>query len=137
MSRKPILIAVTIIVLALGAIGAAFATSMDFSNVGALSSGKADLAQVNTDDVGFLSADDGSGVDRVALSFDRDLAAGSTIWVTVEFHGCPKVDGEAHGWKVLDSDLDKDDEVIIELDETLEIEDFGESYNVKVAVAER
>ena len=142
MSRKPILIAVAIIVLALGAIGAAFATGMDFSNIGALSSGKAELAQVNTDDVGFLSADDGCGVDRVALSFDRDLAAGSTIWVTIEVHGCPGhgfpgADVEIHGWKVLDSDLSKDDDVIIELDEVLEINDISKGTKVEVAVAER
>ncbi|OIP26443.1 MAG: hypothetical protein COT13_00745 [Chloroflexi bacterium CG08_land_8_20_14_0_20_45_12] len=117
-------------VLALGAIGAAFATGTDFFNVGALSSGKAELAQANTDDIGFLSADDGSGVDRVALSFDRDLTAGSTIWVTI--------DDEVHGWKVLDSALSKDDEVIIELDEVLEIDDIGQgAKKVTVAVAER
>lgn len=137
MSRKALLIAVAIVVLALGVMGAAFATGMDFSNVGALSSGKAELVQVNTDDIGFLSADDGSGVDRVALSFDRDLSAGSTIWVTIEVHGCPKVDGEVHGWKVLDSALSKDGEVVIELDEVLGIDDIGKGTKVSVAVAER
>ena len=129
MSRKPLLIAVTIIVLALGVIAAAFATGMDFSNVGILSSGGTDLVQINTDHVGFLSSADGEGIDRVALSFDRDLSAGSTIWVSVN--------DEVHGWKVLDSFLDKDDEVIVGLDETLPVEDFGKSYKVKVAVAER
>lgn len=118
-----------VIVLSLGVIGAAYATGMDFSNVGALSSGKADLAQANTDDVGFLSATDGSGVDRVALSFDRDLAAGSTVWV--------KVDDEVHGWKVLGSFLSKDNEVIVQLDEELDIGDICKSNKVSVAVAER
>ena len=129
MSAKVLLIGVTVIVLALGVIGAAFATGMDFSNVGALSSGQGELVQVNTDDVGFLPSPDGCGIDRVALSFDRDLTAGSTIWVTVN--------DEVHGWKVLGSFLDKDDEVIVELDEVLEIDDFGHSYKVTVAVAER
>ena len=127
MSRKRILVAVAIMVLALGVIGAAFATGMDFSNVGVLSSGEADLAQANTDDIGFIG--DKSGIVGVALSFDRDLSKGSTVWVTVN--------DEVHGWKVLDSFLDKDDEVIVGLDETLPVEDFGKSYKVKVAVAER
>jgi len=129
MSGKAIMIGIAVIVLALGVVGAAFATGMDFSNVGALSSGKADLVQVNTDDVGFLPAPDGSGVNRVALSFDRDLTEGSTIWVMI--------DDEVRGWKVLDSDLSEEDEVIIGLDGVLDIEDFGKSYKVSVAVAER
>lgn len=129
MQKKALLIGVAAIVLALGAIGAAFATGMDFSNIGALSSGKADLVQINTDDVGFLPAPDGSGINRVALSFDRDLTAGSTIWVTVN--------DEVDGWIVLDSFLGKDDEVIVGLNQTLEIEDFGQSYKVSVSVAER
>jgi hypothetical protein len=127
MSRKALLIGLTVIVLALGVVGAAYATGMDFSNIGALSSGKADLVQINTDHVGFLSCLD--GVDRVALSFDRDLTAGSTIWVTV--------DDEVHGWKVLESFLSKDDEVIIQLDEILDIDDIHSSKKVTVAVAER
>jgi len=129
MSGKAIMVGILIIVLALGVMGAAYATGMDFSNVGALSSGQVELAQINTDHVGFLSSPDGSGIDRVALSFDRDLTAGSTIWVTVN--------DEVHGWIVLDDPLSQDGEVIIGLDETLGIEDFGKSYKVKVAVAER
>ena len=127
MSVKVLLIGAAVITLALGVMGAAFATGMDFSNVGVLSSGKGELAQINTDDVGFLSAEDGSGIDRVALSFDRDLTDGSTVWVTVN--------DEVHGWKVLDSVLPKDGEVIIELDQTLDIDDFGQSYKVTVTVA--
>lgn len=129
MSGKVLLIGVAVIVLALGVMGAAFATGMTFSNIGALSSGKAELTQINTDDVGFLSADDGSCVDQVALSFDRDLTKGSTIWVTI--------DDEVHGWWVLDSDLSEEDEVIIGLDPTLDIDDIHSSKKVKVAVAER
>ncbi len=129
MPAKALLIAAAVIVLALGAVGAAYATGMDFSNVGALSSGKTELAQVNTDDVGFLPSPDGSGIDRVALSFDRDLTAGSTIWVMVN--------DEVSGWKVLSSFLGEDNEVIILLEEVLDIDDFGQSYKVSVAVAER
>lgn len=129
MSAKVLLLATAVIVLALGVMGAAYATGMNFTNVGVLSSGQGELVQVNTDDVGFLPSADGSGINRVALSFDRDLTAGSTVWVTVN--------DEVHGWKVLDSFLDKDDEVEVELDGVLEIDDFGQSYKVKVAVAER
>ena len=119
-SAKALLIGAAVIVLALGVMGAAYATGMDFSNVGALSSGEGELIQVNTDDVGFLPAGDGSGINRVVLSFDRDLTTGSTIWVSVN--------DDAHGWKVLDGFLDKDDEVIVGLDETLDVDDFGKSY---------
>ena len=129
MSKKALMIGAAVIVLALGVMGAAFATGMDFSHVGALSSGKADVVQINTDDVGFISADDGFGVDRVALSFDCDLTKDSTIWVTI--------DDEVHGWTVLDSFLDKDDEVIVELDPILEIDDIGKGTKVRVTVAER
>ena len=129
MSRKALLLGTAVIVLALGVMGAAFATGMDFFNVGALSSGQVELTQVNTDHVGFLPASDGSGIDRVALSFDRDLTAGSTVWVTVN--------DEVSGWEVLLSPLPEAVEVIIGLDQTLETEDFGQSYKVKVAVAER
>jgi len=127
MSAKALLSGATVIVLALGVIGAAFATGMDFSNIGALSSGIKDIPQINTDYVGFLSNAD--GIDGVVLSFDRDLTAGSTIWVTVN--------DEVYGRRVLGSFLDKDGEVIIGLDQTLDIEDFGKSYKVSVAVAER
>ena len=133
MSKKALLIGVAVTVVALGVIGAAFATGMDFSNVGALSSGKADVVQINTDDVGFLSCAD--GVYGVVLSFDRDLTKGSTIWVTVEVHGGPKA--EAYGWKVLDSFLDEDDEVEIELDKVLEVDDIGKAKKVTATVAER
>jgi len=129
MQAKCLLTGVAVIVLALGVMGAAYAIGMDFSNVGALSVGEAELAQISTDHVGFLSSPGGCGVDRVALSFDRDLTAGSTIWVAIN--------DEVHGCKVLESFLSKGDEIIVELDETLQIQDFGISTKVKVAVAER
>ena len=134
MSKKALLIGVAVIVLALGVVGAAFAIGMDFFNVGALSSGKADVVQINTDDVGFLSSPDGKGVDRVALSFDRDLTAGTTMWVTIEIDGCGE---EVHGWTVLGSFLSKDGEVIVPLDEVLKVDDIGEVKKVTVTVAER
>lgn len=137
MSRRALLIGIAVVVLALGVIGAAFATGMDFFNVGALSSGEAELVQINTDGVGFLSSPDGKGVDKVALSFDRNLTAGSTIWVTVEAHGCPRADGEVHGWKVLDRFLDKDGEVIVQLDHVIKVDDISKIKKVTVAVAER
>jgi len=129
MKTKGLLITAVVIVLALGAIGAAYATGMGFSNVGALSAGQADVAQVNTDDIGFLSAADGSCVDRVALSFDRDLNAGSTIWVTIV--------GKTSGWKVLGGYLPEDGEVIVTLVPALALSDVPTSNNVIVTVAER
>ncbi|MBU2009864.1 MAG: hypothetical protein KJ624_08540 [Chloroflexi bacterium] len=129
MSARPVLIGLMVMVLALGAIGAALATGMNFSNVGALSSAGAELPQVNTDRVGFISLPDGSGVGGVALSFDRDLAAGSTIWVAI--------DGQVQGWKVLDSFLSADGEAIVPLDEVLKVADIGDGTGVTVAVAER
>jgi hypothetical protein len=135
MSKKALLIGVAVIVLALGGIGAAFATGMTFSNIGALSSGEAKVVQINTDHVGYLSADDGSGVDGVVLSFTRDLTAGSTIWVTIEIHGPPKA--EAHGWTVLDYFLYKDWEVTVPLAPTLEVDDIDKVEKVTVTVAER
>ena len=127
MSGKALLIGIAVIVLALGVMGAAFATGMDFSNVGALSAGEGDIEQIDTDYIGFIG--DESGVVGVALSFTRDLTADSTIWVTIN--------DEVHGWKVLDSFLSQDDEVIIQLDEVLDIDDIHSSQKVKVAVAER
>lgn len=129
MQRKALLFGITVIILTLGVMGAAFATGMDFTNVGALSSGKSELTQINTDHVGFLSSEDGYGIDRVAISFDRDLTIGSTIWI--------KIDDEVYGWKVLDIFLSADDEIIIELNEVLDICEIHSSKNVKVAVAER
>ena len=133
MSGKVLLIGIAVIVLALGVIGAAFATGMDFSNIGALSSGEGDIEQIDTDYIGFIG--DESGVVGVALSFDRDLTAGSTIWVTIEIHGPPKA--EAHGWTVLGSFLSQYGEVIIGLDPTLEVDDIDKVKKVTVTVAER
>ena len=74
--RKRLLIGVIVVVLALGTIGAAFATGMDFSNVGELSLGYTEVSQVNCDFVGYeLFTGGGIGVvvDGVYISFDKDL----------------------------------------------------------------
>lgn len=121
MQSKGIFIALALIIMSLGAIGAAFATGMNFSNVGALSSSEAQIPQVNVDHIGFLSTSDGSGVDRIALSFDRDLTAGSTIWITIY--------GKVYGYEVLADPLPKDEETIIQLQTILKVEDIWSENN--------
>jgi hypothetical protein len=129
MRTKAFTITSVLIVMALGVIGAAYATGMNIVNVGALSAGQASMEQVNTDDVGFISAADGSCVDRVAVSFESDLPAGSTIWVTIV--------GKTSGWKVLGSYLPADNEVIVTLTPPLAVSDVPSSNYVTVTVAER
>jgi hypothetical protein len=130
MKTKAIIITAVVIVLALGVIGAAYATGMNIVNIGALSAGQASMEQVNTDDVGFLSSADGLSVDRVALSFESDLPAGSTIWVKI-------VGKTASGWKVLGSALAEENETIVILSPPLAVSDIPSSNNVMVTVAER
>jgi predicted outer membrane repeat protein len=84
--KKALLIGVIVSVLALGGIGAAFATGMSFpANVGALSTGAVGIPQVNVDGVTWwvnnLYPD--AYVDTVTISFDRDLAANTEYGVTV------------------------------------------------------
>ena len=95
--RKSLLIGLVVCLLALGGIGAAFATGMGFSNVGALSAGGGNIPQVNTTYVGYnVKADGVSGegtwywpdtsvtcpvVESVDLIFDRGLSAGTEVWV--------------------------------------------------------
>lgn len=74
--RKSLLIGVIVVMLALGTIGAAFATGMTFSNVGALSLGSEDVPVVNCDYVAFhLDSSQGEDVlvDGVYLSFNQDF----------------------------------------------------------------
>jgi len=123
------------VVLMTGGVGAAFATGMDFSNVGALSSGEGALVQINTDYMGFVG--DEEGVVAVVVSFDRDLRSGTTIWVTVKVPGIPKPKNETHGWTVLDSFLHEADEVTIGLDDVVEAGDVARIQKVTVTVAER
>ena len=88
--RKAILIGVIVCALAVGGIGAAFATGMNLTNVGALSAGTAGIPQANVDGItwwvnqGYSGATvDNPWVDAVTLSFDRNLAAGTEIGVGV------------------------------------------------------
>ena len=101
--RKSLLIGLVVCLLALGGIGAAFATGMGFSNVGALSAGGGNIPQVNTTYVGYnVKADGVSGegtwywpdtsvtcpvVESVDLKFDRGLRAGTEIWVFLVENG--------------------------------------------------
>ena len=74
--RKALLIGLMVCVLALGGIGAAFATTMNFENVGELSLGHELVSQVNCDYVGY-ELDTGCNlaveVNGVYISFDKDL----------------------------------------------------------------
>ena len=98
--RKSLLIGLVVCLLALGGIGAAFATGMGLSNVGALSAGGENIPQVNTTYVGYnviagVSGEWGPGwqsvscpvVGSVDLKFDRDLRAGTEIWVFLVQNG--------------------------------------------------
>lgn len=90
--KKTLLIGLIVSVLAIGGIGAAFATGMDFDNsVGALSTGVADVNQVNVDGVVWVVEDNavvgqpdaGPTVYYVKLSFDQYLSLGTEIGVSV------------------------------------------------------
>ena len=74
--RKSILISLLVGVLALGAMGAAFATNVGFSNVGALSLGSEDVKDVDCDYIGYeldTGCDLPVQVDGVYISFTEDL----------------------------------------------------------------
>lgn len=135
MLRRAIMLGIAMVLLVAAAVGAAFATGMDFSNVGALSSGESEVSQANTDYMGFVS--EAEGVVAVAISFDRDLAAGSTIWVKVKVPGIPNPKNEIHGWITLGGFLDKADDVIVPLDDIIEPDDVEKIQKVTVTVAER
>lgn len=118
--RKPILAGLLVAVVALGAMGAAFATDLDFSNVGALSTGTADVPQVNVDGVTWVveswgdeDYDTEPEAYWVKLSFDSYLPAGSHIGVNVL--------GESdeilrHEWHTLTAPLPKAENVSIKWD---------------------
>lgn len=98
--RKSILIGVIVAVLALGAMGAAFATDLDFTEgVGALSESNSQVPQANVDEIYWgLETNDGeaaSDVYYVRLSFDRDLNQGTLIGVAVYDSGSNLL-AEAH-----------------------------------------
>jgi len=88
--RRVLLIGLIVCVLAMGGIGAAFATGMGFSNVGALSLGTGDVPQVNVVDVGwelYSGAGLGVVVDGVYLKLDRNIAAGTVIFISLRNTG--------------------------------------------------
>ena len=74
--KKAILISLIVCVLAVSGIGAAFATNVGFSNVGALSLGHDAVEDVNCDFVGY-ELDTGMNlpveVNGVYISFDKDI----------------------------------------------------------------
>lgn len=82
--RKALLIGLIICVLAMGGIGAAFATGMNFTNVGSLSLDYEGVSQVNCDFVGYelhTGAGIGVVVDGVYISFDKNLHSGANSTV--------------------------------------------------------
>jgi len=86
--KKALLIGLLVCVLALGAIGAAFATGLNFpANPGSLSTGYASIPQVNVTQInpGVDNWSDGSPLmlDRLWVYFDQDLNAGTSILVDV------------------------------------------------------
>jgi len=74
--RRTLLIGVIVVVVALGTIGAAFATNVGFSNVGALSLGHDAVKDVDCDYIGY-ELDTGDNlpveVDGVYISFTENL----------------------------------------------------------------
>jgi len=74
--RKSLLIGLILVVVTLGTMGAAFATTMDFSEVGELSLGHEEVSQVNCDFLGY-ELDTGFHlpveVNGVYISFDKDV----------------------------------------------------------------
>jgi hypothetical protein len=85
--KKALLIGLIVCVLALGGIGAAFATSMSSIAVGALAYGEADLPEVYIDGVIWGVESDDATVWFVKLSFNRDLIANTEISVKVTGSG--------------------------------------------------
>lgn len=76
--KKALIIGLIVSVLAIGGIGAAFATGMNFDNIGALSLGREPVDQVNVDYLGYiLTTGFGFGVkvDGVYISFDKNIVS--------------------------------------------------------------
>jgi len=82
---RRVLIGCVVCVLAIGAMGAAFATDLDFAGIGALSSGTEDVPQANVDEIYWgLEVDDPKDepwIANVRLSFDQYLYKGTVIAV--------------------------------------------------------
>jgi hypothetical protein len=81
--KKALLIGLIVCVLAIGGIGAAFATSMSSIAVGALAVGDADLPEVYIDGVIWGVESNDATVGFVRLSFSRDLIANTELSVKV------------------------------------------------------
>lgn len=83
--RKSLLIGVMVLVLAVGAIGAAFATGLDINSMGPLSAGYSQVPQVNVEQVKWISELDYDGCTGepelvgVHLTFDQPLYAKSVV----------------------------------------------------------
>jgi len=111
--RKSLLIGLILVVLALGAMGAAFATSMTLPGVGFLAAGHADIPQVDVDGVTWWVNNNYAPdyyVDTVSLSFTRSLAAGTEIGIAVtDSAGDPL----ANLWYRLAADLPADESVAL------------------------
>lgn len=89
--KKALLIGVIVSVLALGGIGAAFATGLNFTNgVGSLSTGVGTVPQVNVtvlnwgpDDLYYNPITEEPTLTRVWITFDQSLNTGTGIIVSV------------------------------------------------------
>ncbi len=139
---KAVALGVIIGALALGAIGAAFATGMDFSNVGVLSSGEAEVPCVNSTSVGFVSNE--TGAYALAVAFDRTLRAGSSVWIELEYdrgnHGRGQgegVSGCISGYLMLPRVLNIGEEAIVPLCQVLPPQCVDTVTHVTISVAER
>ena len=84
--KKAIIISLLVCVLALGSVGAAFATGMGFSNVGALSLGWASVPQIDADYIGFhlvSAASQPVRVDGVYISLDTAISPDNAVSVSL------------------------------------------------------
>ena len=135
MSRKAFLMAAAVVVLALGVMGAAFATGMEFFNVGALSSGTGDIPQVNTTYTGYVTCGDIEHVKvvKVVAEFDRDLGKGSQIYA-----GVMNTQGDyvAKGHKILLCDRQAGDKICVLMNQYSAWVNPQDIDEIKVAVAQ-
>ncbi len=81
--KKVIIVSLLVCVLAVGGIGAAFATSMSSVAVGALAYGAADLTDVYIDGVIWGVESDDATVHYVKLSFNQNLITNTELSVKV------------------------------------------------------
>ena len=81
--RKSLLIGLVVCLLALGTMGAAFATGMNFTGVGALSQGTDTIPQVDVTSVSY-NIDNYGSVTGVVLKFDTALPIGTEISVDLQ-----------------------------------------------------